>query len=171
MDVAVTNRQRARKINLRLLKQIADALLADLEIENAELGVYLVGAPEITRINGTFLRHQGSTDVITFDYADAGGKCFVTDQKVRTTTKRCRPLHGDIFICVDEAIGAARRFRTTWQSEIVRYLVHGVLHLRGYDDARPDRRRKMKREEDRRVHRLSRRFSLAQLAGAAKLRA
>ena len=45
-------------------------------------------------------------------------------------------LHGEIFICVDEAIRQARRFGTIWQSEIVRYLIHGVLHLLGFDDSR-----------------------------------
>ena len=167
--IAITNRQRARKIHLRLLKQMAEALLADQEIESAELGIHLVGAPEMIRLNEKFLRHQGSTDVITFDYANAGGQRFVTAPKVRARTKRYPPLHGEIFICVDEAVGQARRFRTSWQSEIVRYLVHGVLHLRGHDDSRRGIRRKMKREEDRRVRALSRRFSLAHLARAAKL--
>ena len=171
MEVVVINRQRTRKIDLRLLKRMAEALLADLGIESAELGVHLVGTPEIIRLNRKFLRHQGSTDVITFDYANAGGQRFVTAQKAWATTTRCQPLHGDIFICVDEATRAARRFRTTSQSEIVRYLVHGVLHLRGHDDSQPGVRRKMKREEDRRVRVLSRRFSLAQLAGPVKLRA
>jgi probable rRNA maturation factor len=171
MEVVVTNRQRTRKIDLPLLKRIAEALLADLGIESAQLGVYLVGTPEIIRLNGKFLRLQGSTDVITFDYASAGGQRFVTPHKVGATTKRCPPIHGEIFICMDEAVPQARRFRSTWQSEIVRYLVHGVLHLRGHDDSRPGSRRKMKREEDRRLRALSRRFSLAQLACPAKLRA
>jgi probable rRNA maturation factor len=171
MEVAVTNRQRTQKINLRLLNQIVDGLLQDMGIDGAELGIHLVGAPEMTRLNGQFLQHQGSTDVITFDYANAGGQCFVTDQKATPSTKHCPPLHGDIFICVDEAVRAAYRFRTNWQSEIVRYLVHGVLHLRGHDDSHPGVRRKMKREEARRLRALSRRFSLAQLAGAAKIAA
>ena len=169
MDVAVTNRQRTRKIHLRLLKQIAEALLADLGIESGELDVHLVGAPEMTRLNETFLQHEGSTDVITFDYANTGGHRFVTAQKTGATTRRCPPLHGEIFICVTEAAGQARRFRTRWQSEIVRYLIHGVLHLQGHDDSHPGARRKMKHEEDRRLRALSRRFSLAQLADPAKL--
>ena len=44
MNVGIANRQRTRKINLRLLKQIAEALLAELKIENAELGINLVAA-------------------------------------------------------------------------------------------------------------------------------
>jgi probable rRNA maturation factor len=159
MNVVPANRQCTRKINLRLLKQIAVALLADLKVEAAELGVHLVAAPEITRLNEQFLRHAGPTDVIAFDHSDS---------RRRTPDPR-RQLHGEIFICVDEAVSQAHRFRTSWQSEIIRYLVHGVLHLLGHDDSRPAGRRKMKRVENRRLRELSRRFSLAHLARPGKL--
>jgi len=56
-----------------------------------------------------------------------------------------------------------------WQSEVVRYIVHGVLHLLGHDDLRADLRRKMKREENRLVRLLARRFALAQLSRPAKM--
>jgi probable rRNA maturation factor len=161
MNIVIANRQRARKINSRLLKEIAGALLADLEIGEAELGVNLVAAREMTLINETFLRHEGSTDVITFDYSNA--ECGVRSAESK--------VHGEIFICVDEAIEQAKKFRSTWQSEIVRYLVHGVLHLLGHDDRRAAARRRMKREENRRLAGLSKKFNLAQIGGASKLRA
>lgn len=169
MQVVIANRQHTQKINLRRLRQIAVALLADLGIESAELGVYLVTALEMTRLNETYLQHAGSTDVIAFDYTDAGALCFVPAEKGRATTKHSLPLHGEIFICVDEAVRQGRRFRTSWPSEIVRYLVHGVLHLQGHDDSRAGTRRRMKREEDRRLRALGRRFSLAQLTSPVKL--
>jgi len=50
-------------------------------------------------------------------------------------------------------------------------VVHGVLHLLGHDDLRPALRRKMKREEDRLVRKFAKKFSLAQIGGASKLRA
>ncbi|MGA2854319.1 MAG: rRNA maturation RNAse YbeY, partial [Verrucomicrobiota bacterium] len=71
MNVVIANRQRARKIDSRLFKKIAEALLADLKIKEAELGINLVAAREMTLLNETFLRHEGSTDVITFDYSDS----------------------------------------------------------------------------------------------------
>ena len=80
-------------------------------------------------------------------------------------------LHGELFICVEVALAQAKQFKTSWQSEVVRYVVHGVLHLLGHDDLQAGRRRRMKREENRLVRRLARRFSLAQLSRAAKLRA
>ena len=161
MSVAITNLQRARKIHLRLLKQIVNALLMELEVEEAEIGICLVGAPEMTRLNETFLQHAGSTDVITFDYSAPG--CRTPDAG--------RGVHGEIFICVDEAVLQARKFGTSWQSEMVRYLVHGTLHLIGFDDTNAGVRRKMKREEDRVLARLSRRFSLAQLSRPARISA
>ncbi len=66
----IANRQRTKKINARLLKQIVRALFAELKITEAELGINLVGAKEMARVNGQFLQHEGSTDVITFDHSE-----------------------------------------------------------------------------------------------------
>ena len=74
-------------------------------------------------------------------------------------------LHGEIFVCLDEAVSQARRFHTTWQSELVRYVVHGVLHLLGYDDAASRARRKMKAAEDTLVRQLARQFDFHSLEG------
>ena len=67
------------------------------------------------------------------------------------------------------AVKQAKEFQSSWQSEVVRYVVHGVLHLLGYDDLQPALRRRMKREENRLVRRLAKRFALAQLARPAKM--
>ena len=87
--------------------------------------------------------------MITFDHDDSGEK-----------------LHGEFFICPEVAVAQAREFRTSWQEEIVRYCVHGLLHLRGYDDVRAADRRKMKREEDRVVNELKKQFAVARLSRA-----
>ena len=153
LALSVANRQRAKKINTRLLKQIGLALFAELEIENAELGIRLVGAKEMARVNWQFLQHEGSTDVITFDHLNPESR--IQNPKLQ--------LHGELFVCVDDAISQAKEFGSSWQSEIVRYVVHGVLHLLGYDDLKPHLRRKMKREENRLVRILSTRFTLSKL--------
>lgn len=151
--VSIANRQRTKKIDVRMLKQIVTTLFTELKLERAELGIHLVGAREMARVNWQYLQHEGSTDVITFDHSDVerGGR------------GEDWHLHGELFVCVDDAIAQAKEFRTTWQSETVRYIVHGVLHLLGHDDLRPDMRRQMKREESRLVRGLEQRFSLAQL--------
>lgn len=138
-NIVIANRQRTKKINPRLLKQTLRALLAELKISEAELGINLVGAKEMARVNWQFLQHEGSTDVITFDHAE----------KRKVESGKQKQLHGELFICVDDAVAQAKQFGTSWQSEVARYIVHGVLHLLGHDDLRSDLRRKMKREENR----------------------
>jgi probable rRNA maturation factor len=173
MSVTIANRQRVRKINRRLLKKIANALLAELEIKKAEIGICLAAAPEMTRLNETFLRHAGSTDVLTFDYSDKTVGADVRrllNQKPALQKRRETPyvvsykkIQGEIYICVDEAVLQARQFGTSWQSEVIRYLVHGVLHLLGFDDSSAVARRIMKREENRRLREITRRFPLSKL--------
>jgi probable rRNA maturation factor len=158
--LTLRNRQRARAVDLRRLRAVATWLLADLlGLESFDLGIYLVSASEIAGLNEMYLRHQGSTDVITFDYAAA-----LPAPKRRKAAPRPPQLHGEIFICLEEAVVQARRFRTTWPSELTRYLVHGLLHLQGYDDLRASDRRRMKQREGRLLRVLSRRFDLQQLA-------
>lgn len=145
----VRNRQQTRQVDLPLFRRIARTLLAELiALEDYDLGVHLIAAPEMERLNVEFLEHLGSTDVITFDYADPSKAS----------------LHGEIFLCLDEAVIQAKRFRSSWQSELVRYLVHGILHLRGFCDSTPDARRNMKREENRLLRLLARTFPLNRLA-------
>jgi probable rRNA maturation factor len=144
--IAISNRQRAQKINLPLLKKIAAAVLAELDIETAELGIVLVSPKEMAAINGKYLNHEGPTDVITFDYENAELE-----------------IQGDIFICIEEAERQAKEFKTTWREELVRYVVHGVLHLIGHDDLKPAPRKKMKLAEGRLVRKLSRGFALSKL--------
>jgi len=159
--ISITNRQRTKKINKRQLRQIVVALFEELEISEAELGIHLVGAKEMARVNWQFLRHEGSTDVITFDHANPEARSKEQGAK----------LHGELFICVDDVVLQAKNFKTSWQSELVRYVVHGILHLLGHDDLKPDLRRKMKREENRLVRLLAKRFALAQLARTVKISA
>jgi len=161
MNVAIVNRQRTKKINTRFLKQVAAELFGELEISATELGVHLVGAKKMAQVNRQYLQHEGSTDVITFDHSE----------KRPAASGQRKQIHGELFICVDDAVAQAKAFKTNWQSEVVRYLVHGVLHLLGYDDLQPDLRREMKREENRLVRRLEKRFALAQLSRTVKMSA
>ncbi|MEI7809231.1 MAG: rRNA maturation RNase YbeY [Verrucomicrobiota bacterium] len=159
MNLVIANRQRTKKIIKRFLKEVTAELLTKLQVTEAELGIILVGAKEMARVNWCFLQHEGSTDVITFDHTE----------KRKAKRKTQKYLHGELYICVDEAIKQAEEFGTNWQAEVVRYVVHGVLHLLGYDDLKPQLRRRMKREENRLLRHLEKRFALAHLSRAAKI--
>ena len=150
MSVVIANRQRKKKINTRLLKQIVGGLFAELNISAAELGINLVAVPEMTLVNESFLQHEGSTDVITFDHKGSGARSQEPELQ----------LHGELFVCVDDAVWQAKKFGSSWQSEIIRYIVHGILHLLGHDDLKPHLRRRRA---------LSRRCSLAQIGRTPKI--
>lgn len=171
MNIVVANRQRTKKINARVLKQIVAGLFGELEITDAELGINLVSAREMTLVNETFLQHEGSTDVITFDHGKSVLPASCPQTKSELPAGCRKQIHGELFVCVDEAVLQARRFKTSWQSEVTRYAVHGVLHLTGHDDLDATARRKMKRVENRLMRQLAKRFSLAQLGRAINISA
>jgi probable rRNA maturation factor len=153
------NRQRVRPLDVRLLRRIVQDLLHEAWPDGSlDLGIYVVTAGEISRLNETFLHHKGWTDVLTFDYAEPA-------------TRPPKPpalLHGEVFVCLDAALSQARRFHTTWQSELVRYIVHGLLHLLGYDDLDSRASRQMKPAEDALLHHLARRFDFQRVSPANK---
>jgi probable rRNA maturation factor len=143
----VWNRQKTRPVAAPLLRQIARCLADDLlSWKDYEIAIYLISSTEMARLNETFLQHEGSTDVITFDYTEKSG-----------------PWRGEIFISMEDAARQAKQFRCAWQEEVARYMVHGVLHLAGCDDTRLGLRRVMKRRENKLLKDLSRRFDLRKL--------
>ena len=90
------------------------------------------------KLNVEFLKHDTLTDIISFDYSL--GKI----------------LHGDVFISVERAEDNAKDFGFTFQEEIHRLIVHGVLHYCGFND---------KTEEDTKLMRDKENFYLKQLFG------
>jgi len=145
----VVNRQFHRRIDGRFLRQIGLFLCRELFAwDDYEISLVVIDPFAMARLNYDHLRHHGSTDVLTFNYSDSPAE-----------------FRGEIFISVSDAILHARRFRRPWQEEIVRYLVHGALHLAGHDDLQPAARRVMKREENRLLKELSQRFDLRKLEG------
>jgi probable rRNA maturation factor len=132
--LTLNNRQRGCRIDGVHLRQIVRYHLEEqLGLSCYDLAIHLLSAGRMAEANARHLQHKGATDVITFDYADPGAE----------------GLHGELLVCPAVAIEQAREFGTTWESEILRYIIHGVLHLRGYDDRTTADRRRMKREENR----------------------
>jgi probable rRNA maturation factor len=130
----------------------------------------LVSRHEITDLNQLFLNHKGPTDVLTFDYsgpANPRGKARHTLNSPRLSRGSFSSgLHGEIIVCPEIAAVQAREFRTTLAQELVRYVIHGLLHLRGHTDKSPGPQRAMKREENRILRLLENRLSLSRLCVA-----
>ena len=146
----VRNQQRARIINTAFVRSLTRHLLDEsLGLAQYELSIHFISATSMARMNQQYLQHEGSTDVITFDYREG-----------YETADKTLHLTGEIFISVHDAATQAIEFNKTFQEEVVRYIVHGVLHLRGYDDLTTSKRNVMKKEENRLLRELSGSFDL-----------
>jgi probable rRNA maturation factor len=177
-------RQRAVTLERALWRRLARSLLEELlDRQDYELGVHFISAAEMARLNETFLAHEGSTDVLTFNHQEDPSQGHLKFSRpsregraprapenlrdkstgFRALESNCPRLYGEIFISVDDALIYARRYRVRWQQELARYLIHGLLHLKGYDDTSPAARRAMKRRENSLVKALSAQFNLGKL--------
>jgi probable rRNA maturation factor len=114
----------------------------------AALHVVLVDQATIEELNHRYLAHEGPTDVIAFDLHDSREPPFA------------EPVYGELYICLDVACGAARTCGTSSSYEVVLYAVHGMLHLVGFDDHRPDRREDMKAREREIMSRLQEKIGI-----------
>lgn len=110
------------------------------------ISVVLVGDEEIAGLHAQFMDDPTPTDVLTFDLRDDAG---------------AEALEGEIVVSVETAARQARRLRVSPDEEVLRYVIHGVLHLVGYDDHTPGGRRMMRRQENRVLRELRERGVLA----------
>jgi probable rRNA maturation factor len=100
------------------IAETARRALAAERVRHALLSITLVDRRGMARINRTHLGHAGATDVISFGFTRA------TDQD---------PVVGDVYICPDVARENAAVRGVGVRNEIARLVVHGVLHVLGYD--------------------------------------
>ncbi|MCH5223886.1 MAG: rRNA maturation RNase YbeY [Muribaculaceae bacterium] len=85
---------------------------------------------EILKVNRQFLNHDYFTDIITFDYSHK------------------KRVSGDIYISLDTVRSNAEDVKVSYDSELLRVIAHGLLHLCGIDDKGPGEREIMEREEN-----------------------
>jgi probable rRNA maturation factor len=85
---------------------------------------------DLLKINIEYLNHKTYTDIITFDTSDTG------------------EIEGDIFISIDRVRENAGKLDLAFTDELHRVIIHGVLHLLGYTDKTPTKKKEMRKKED-----------------------
>ncbi|MGL5562390.1 MAG: rRNA maturation RNase YbeY [Tannerellaceae bacterium] len=85
---------------------------------------------KILEVNKEYLQHDYYTDIITFDYTEDG------------------VVNGDVFISLDTVKSNAEEFGVTFDQELHRIIIHGILHLCGIDDKGPGERENMTAKEN-----------------------
>ncbi|HBG60941.1 MAG: rRNA maturation RNase YbeY [Omnitrophica WOR_2 bacterium GWF2_38_59] len=127
MFVVVNDLQKKIPLNTYQIKKITKIILKHEKVSKVSLSVSFVTDQKICSLNKKFLGLNNATDVLSFDS---------TDEEVSYTLspKNVKEVNGDIIISTDAAIKNAKRFNTSVEHELSLYVVHGVLHLLGYDD-------------------------------------
>jgi metalloprotein, YbeY family len=96
-----------------------------------EIGYMFVNDEKILEVNNEYLGHDYYTDVITFDYCEGD------------------ILNGDIVISLDTVRTNAEKFGKTYEEELYRVIIHGILHLCGINDKGPGEREIMEENENK----------------------
>ena len=134
--VDVSDRQSLLRVSVRVLERLVRTALSVEGVEQAEIGVVLVDDRRIAAVHRRWLGIPGPTDVITFDLsAGAGGPPLAG------------VVAGDIVVSTETARRMARSVGWTPRLELAYYIVHGLLHLTGYDDHSAADRRQMRARE------------------------
>jgi probable rRNA maturation factor len=156
----VLNRQNKVRVELAPLRAFLKRAKAAARIPAAEVTVCLVSDREMTRLNQAYRRKQGPTDVLSFPAQSPQRKSPVatgrpTAASLRTRRPVTKTFLGDIAIAPETARRYAMHNGRTVRDELRVLILHGVLHLMGYDHE-TDRG-----EMDRLEQRLRRRLGLA----------
>lgn len=117
-----------------MFERVARRVLEDHGAASYAISISFVDDSEITRLNRERLNRAEPTDVIAFDLSEPG-----------------LPLArvGDVYISKDTALANSARFRVRPEEELLRLVVHGLLHVLGYRDDKPEGARKMRRVQAR----------------------
>ena len=119
-------------------------VIRELQLQQVSLSIAVVDDEKMSDLHLQYSNIPGTTDVLTFDLLDEPNVLDSTAGQSAATQ-----VDGEIIICADEAKRRADELNHPLQNELLLYLVHGLLHLLGYDDHDPEDHRIMHLEEDR----------------------
>lgn len=120
-----------QKMN-RWIKDVA----ADYGKKIGDIAYLFCTDERILEVNNQYLKHDYFTDIITFDYSERN------------------IISGDIFISLDTVKSNADEFGVSFNDELHRIIIHGILHLCGQDDKTPELRKEMTNKENKALEKL-----------------
>jgi probable rRNA maturation factor len=138
LAIEVSNTQNHLPLDPAELVRLARRVLHAQGVTRAAISLAVVDDPTLHRINRLYLQHDWPTDVVTFPLSDP-------DDPV---------LAAEIVLSAEMAATTAREHHADPHHELALYLVHGLLHLCGYDDLQPDDRARMRARESEILHSL-----------------
>ncbi len=117
--------------NVRKLKELIIKVIRNENMVPGDLNFIITGDNNIREINKEFLKRDNFTDVIAFDYG--------TGNKV----------DGEVYISIDTVRINANNYKVSLNSELLRVIIHGTLHLCGYRDKEDEQKKVMRKMEEK----------------------
>jgi len=131
MKIEITNQQVLKKVNLKRACRIIRTIGRLLNLSSKKITFVFCDNRFIQKLNKKYFKKDMPTDVIAFNLADEDDRDYL----------------GEVIISVEQAVRVARSLGLRWQDELLLYLIHGILHLIGYDDRTRAGRRRMERKQ------------------------
>lgn len=138
MPITFINEQNNFKIkNKTLIRHWILSTIKNEKKQPGHIAFFFVENEKLLKINREYLKHNTYTDIITFDYSDSD------------------KLSGEIFISTERVNENAKKFKTTFNEELHRVIIHGILHLCGYNDKTKTETAEMRKKETHALSRLT----------------
>ena len=112
------------------LSKWISSVISSEELKEGDINYIFCDDEYLHKLNVEFLKHDTLTDIISFDYSVG------------------KEIHGDVFISVERVKDNAKEFEASFDDELKRVLVHGVLHYCGYKDKTDDDAKEMRTKEN-----------------------
>lgn len=134
VKISIYNEQNDFIISKSQIRKQASFILKNLEVVCDEMAVHFVTSETISKLHKDFFNDPSPTDCISFPIDEKNSpRCFL----------------GEIFICPKTALSYAKKHKIRPENEVTLYLIHGILHLIGFDDQEKENKRLMKKMEKR----------------------
>lgn len=124
---------RKERISIKKVKNFIILVSEGMKLSLSFIGINFINSKKMIEINKKYLNHDYDTDIITFSYEESG------------------PYKAEIFISLNQAKLNAEKYKNDLNCEIIRLLIHGLLHIIGYTDNEKNAKRKMKQIENEMV--------------------
>jgi probable rRNA maturation factor len=131
MSISIATPQDIVAVDRGRMREVVRTVMAGEDVGDYEISLAFVDNPTIHRLNQRYLRHDEPTDVLSFPLSEPNAK----------------KLSGELVLGVEVAAGQATERGHDVQEELTLYIIHGLLHLCGYDDHDDDERAAMRERE------------------------
>ncbi len=140
--ILIKNTQRTIALDTDALLKNAKKILNLLDYDDFDLGIWLTTNKTIQRYNALYRNKNKPTDILSFSYHST----LKAGERIKPKTDEDKNL-GDLIISVEYVLGAAQKLGVTLDERLSVLLVHGMLHLLGYDHERDEDYKIMHRKE------------------------